>query len=837
MKKPYFLTFLFLFPTLIILGLTLPQKPTTFQTNQFLVSGPLSANYTINSTQPSGGTNFNNFSDFANAVNSFGLSGPTFIEVIAGTGPYNEQIVLGSILGSSEINTLTINGNGQSLNYLSTLTDQRATLKMDGTDYVNINNLTIAALGAETGEFGFAVQLMNGADHITFTNCIFISNTTTLISNFAAFVASNSHTSASADGVAANYLTIDQCTAIGGYYGIVIQGPTVASGQTPALHNVLTNNAVKDSRYYGIFFKGQNNGLVSGNEISRPERDNLAIYNGIYIAQNMSGTVITKNRVFDMAGGIATTTGAYGIYATAITATPGQELLISNNLIHGYQGINGTQYGMYFLNCSNIRIYHNTISLDNVNHTGTSLVRGIHHAGAGAVMDIRNNIISVTTNSGGTKYCLYYTTNSANITSNNNVLHMGATAGSNLMGHWGGINYATFAEWQTANNNAFDQNSVDVDPLFVTPFGQNLKPQNAAVNNIGADLLAFVPDDFFGEPRTQTPDPGAIEFEPHSCTPPVQLTATNIGFNAAMLQWVPTSDETLWKIEWGLQGFTQGSGTVIEAIAAPQYYLEQLEHSTVCDFYVQAVCSNNISMWAGPATFMTLCEPFPLAYSARFDTASTSCWLFPDGQGNWNFGSSWPPPSSVSGPPHAFFNWSPSLTNYSFSLTSPYINALNSNNIKVGYILFVDSYSNATIENLSVEYKIAEASEWTLLELFTTAGLGSGSAEFVRENQLMPGVNGSVFQIRFRAHGVNSFNINGWSLDDITINGEIITLIPGDANCDGLVNLLDIIMISNYVLGQNPTPFCFENADINSDGTINLSDLIAAINIIMGAKQ
>ena len=63
---------------------------------------------------------------------------------------------------------------------------------------------------------------------------------------------------------------------------------------------------------------------------------------------------------------------------------------------------------------------------------------------------------------------------------------------------------------------------------------------------------------------------------------------------------------------------------------------------------------------------------------------------------------------------------------------------------------------------------------------------------------------------------------------------EANTIVPGDANCDGTVNVLDIITIVNYILGQNPSPFCFSNADTNTDGSISVLDLIITVNIIMG---
>jgi hypothetical protein len=58
--------------------------------------------------------------------------------------------------------------------------------------------------------------------------------------------------------------------------------------------------------------------------------------------------------------------------------------------------------------------------------------------------------------------------------------------------------------------------------------------------------------------------------------------------------------------------------------------------------------------------------------------------------------------------------------------------------------------------------------------------------------------------------------------------------LTGDANCDGLVNVLDVVSIANYVMGLNPEPFCPENADVNGDGIINTLDLVLTVNLILG---
>jgi hypothetical protein len=802
------------------------------------VPGALSGNYTINSTMPTGGTNFNSFTDFADVANEFGLAGTVVVGVVAGTGPYNEQVMLNELAGSSEVNTLTINGNGETLEFLSTDSNARHTFALNGTNYVHVDNLIFEALGADgTSAWGWAVWLSNEADYNTFTNCHFIANMTETQTNYAGFVASNSATGATSAGLAASNLTIDNCVTMGGYYGITLQGPTEASGDPNAQNNLITNCEIKDFRLYGIYLRGQNNALIAGNDISRPEREEVSTAYGIYFRDNMTGTEIVNNRIHTFAGNAYATSAAYGIYGTTNTSNIGEELLIANNLIYGFDNMNGIQRGIALFTSDNVRVYHNTISVDNINHAGSNAIQGIYHSGNGFTIDIRNNIISVTSNSTGTKHCLYFAQTDVNVpllTSDHNVLHMGATAGTNHLVYWrgdGGTDYTTLEDWQLAGSAAYDQNSVETDPLFTSPVLGDLTPQNPLIDNIGTDLLAFVPEDFFGVLRTVTPDPGAIEFDPPDCTPPSNLSAENITTTSADLGWIPTGDETVWNLEWGLEGFEQGTGTLIQGITNIPYALEGLDHTTSYAFFVQAVCGDNLSSWAGPLVFTTACDVFGLPFSEGFDGASVTCW---DLEGNWGIGTSWAPPSSVSGTPHAFFNWSPSQTDYSLSLTSPVFDASSNEAVAIDYILFINSFNATTIEYMSVEFKTVDATEWTLLEQFSSEGLGSANEEYIRVEQELAGIGGNLFQIRFRAHGANTYNINGWAMDDLHLYEYEIVILPGDANCDGEVNIMDIITIAEYIMDNNPEPFCFENADINGDGVINLSDLIATVNIVMG---
>ncbi len=67
----------------------------------------------------------------------------------------------------------------------------------------------------------------------------------------------------------------------------------------------------------------------------------------------------------------------------------------------------------------------------------------------------------------------------------------------------------------------------------------------------------------------------------------------------------------------------------------------------------------------------------------------------------------------------------------------------------------------------------------------------------------------------------------------ISLSTGQVKHLPGDANCDGAVNVLDAIAIINYFMGSDPDPFCFDNADVNQDGVINVLDAIGVISIFL----
>jgi len=93
---------------------------------------------------------------------------------------------------------------------------------------------------------------------------------------------------------------------------------------------------------------------------------------------------------------------------------------------------------------------------------------------------------------------------------------------------------------------------------------------------------------------------------PPSCPDPSGLTASNITDTQADLSWTAGGSETQWNIEWGVTGFTQGSGTMVNGVTNNPYTLTGLTTQTTYDYYVQADCGGgDASNWVGPYTFTT----------------------------------------------------------------------------------------------------------------------------------------------------------------------------------------------------------------------------------------
>ena len=118
------------------------------------------------------------------------------------------------------------------------------------------------------------------------------------------------------------------------------------------------------------------------------------------------------------------------------------------------------------------------------------------------------------------------------------------------------------------------------------------------------------------------------------CINPVNLSVTNITPSDALISWNSASGSMngVWNIEWGLNGFTLGSGATISNVTTTSYLLTGLSSFTTYNYYVQENCGiNGSSYWSGPFTFST--PPVP-GTCGMYTLSLSDSW----GDG-WNGGS------------------------------------------------------------------------------------------------------------------------------------------------------------------------------------------------------
>lgn len=90
------------------------------------------------------------------------------------------------------------------------------------------------------------------------------------------------------------------------------------------------------------------------------------------------------------------------------------------------------------------------------------------------------------------------------------------------------------------------------------------------------------------------------------CLDPSNLSISNITDTTADISWTENGTATEWEIEYGPQGFAQGSGTLIpDNDGTLGESLSGLTHTTQYEVYVRSLCTGQQSSWVGPVGFTT----------------------------------------------------------------------------------------------------------------------------------------------------------------------------------------------------------------------------------------
>ncbi len=116
-----------------------------------------------------------------------------------------------------------------------------------------------------------------------------------------------------------------------------------------------------------------------------------------------------------------------------------------------------------------------------------------------------------------------------------------------------------------------------------------------------------------------------------TCPKPSALATSNITINSIDFNWTENGTATSWQVEYGVNGFTLGSGTKTLASTTSLYSASSLSSATEYSFYVRAICgAGDTSKWSGPISAFTLCAaynaPFYTNFENDIDGAAPLCW-------------------------------------------------------------------------------------------------------------------------------------------------------------------------------------------------------------------
>lgn len=466
-----------------------------FQFSFSAFAQPLNGNYTINSAQATGGTNYQTFTDFAGDLTADGVSGNVVATVVPGSGPYIEQINFINIPGSGPAATITIEGSGETITALTTTTD-RHVVRLSDIQYFTVNNLHIERNAAATSGF-YGIHIFSTGNHITISNCsVDMSGTNSTL--VGAYIASGSLTSI-LDSGDFHFINIINDTATGGGYGASVFGKASAL----ATDIVISGNTFYDFHSNGVYLRETNGAVISNNHFDK-RTSNVTSCNAIQIAQaaNINANIYNNFiKVSQTSNGTMTFRGIYLFNGTGHK--------VYNNVIYGIRLTSGNFTGIEVRTGATApEIYFNTISIDDLSSTSGDLF-GISEELSNTNAVLRNNIISITQQTSGTKAGLVIGA-IANVTSafNSNYNLVYVPGGNAAMKDAGTqVFYPALADWQAASTQ--DANSVYLDPVFIgliIPI-----PTNSFADNLGTPI-AWITTDILGATRAATPDIGAYEF-------------------------------------------------------------------------------------------------------------------------------------------------------------------------------------------------------------------------------------------------------------------------------------------------------------------------------------
>ena len=126
-----------------------------------------------------------------------------------------------------------------------------------------------------------------------------------------------------------------------------------------------------------------------------------------------------------------------------------------------------------------------------------------------------------------------------------------------------------------------------------------------------------------------------------NCPEPTNIVASATSDTSYFFSWNDSSVVSSYRIEWGPQGFSQGTGILYDTVIGNQWTIDTLLGNTTYEFYIQSLCSIQgfNSPWYGPISVTTPCSPTAAPFADGFENSPgysgnssnpnlPSCWAY-----------------------------------------------------------------------------------------------------------------------------------------------------------------------------------------------------------------
>jgi hypothetical protein len=251
-----------------------------------------------------------------------------------------------------------------------------------------------------------------------------------------------------------------------------------------------------------------------------------------------------------------------------------------------------------------------------------------------------------------------------------------------------------------------------------------------------------------------------------TCPPPSSPSTITADSNSATIQWVNGGTETQWEIQYGLSGFSFGSGTTLISSSNP-FVITGLAPNSFYEAYIRAVCApGDTSFWSSVFSWNTFNQGQVLEAKMTCDTLdfvdiSTIGVSHVFASNNQAISVSLPFPLLYQGQLHALI----SLTNSGAILFNPLSYFPNLNTAigpatLNGLYPFWDAMQNAGIGVYSHTIGVAPNRKFILQ---WNAAITPGSTNFVQVQAQIQETNNEIFFVYDDVHVGNPVLNNGLS--------------------------------------------------------------------------